>query len=97
MSGGDGAFGCARERARERRRGRVRRSGGPNGSGVSLAASRWLGEGQVGSCVPACAGAVLGLASASRQRLRTGLPLVGWPTMLGLGALPGEHSLSLSF
>ena len=73
----------------------MRRSGGPDDSSVSLAASRWPGEGQAGSCVPACAGAVLGLASTSRQRLRTGLPLVGWPTVLGLGALLGEHSLSL--
>ena len=50
----------------------------PYGNGLVTRGVVLASEGQAGSCVPARAGAVLSLASASRQRLKTGMPLVGW-------------------
>ena len=50
----------------------------PDGHGVAIPSIALAREGQAGSCVPARRGTVLGLASASRQRLKTGMPLVGW-------------------
>ena len=50
----------------------------PYGNGVVIRGVTLASEGQAGSCVPARAGAVLVLASASRQRLKTGMPLVSW-------------------
>ena len=74
----------------------------PYGNGVVIRGVALASEGQAGSCVPARAGAVLGLASASRQRLKTGMPLVGWAGWLGRRVRrpkwvrPGEF-FSLSF
>ena len=50
----------------------------PYGNGVVIRGVALASEGQASSCVPARVGAVLGLASAIRQRLKTGMPLVGW-------------------
>lgn len=50
-------------------------------------------EGQAGSSVPARTGGVLGLSSASRQRLKTGMPLVGWAETAGP---PGKWALGKS-
>ena len=74
-SGVLGSEGEARQRAGW---GQVRGWVDPYGNGVVIRGIALASEGQAGSCMPAHAGAVLGLASASRQRLKTGMPLVGW-------------------
>ena len=70
-----GSEGEARQRAGW---GQVRGRADPYDNGVVIRGVALASEGQAGSCVPARASAVLGLASASRQRLKTGMPLVGW-------------------
>ena len=70
-----GSEGGARQRAGW---GQVRGRADPYGNRVVICGVALANEGQAGSCVPARAGAVLGLASTSRQRLKTGMPLVGW-------------------
>ena len=64
-----GALRRSRVRGGARQRagwGQVRGRADPYDNGVVIHGVALASEGQAGSCVPACAGAVLGLASASR-------------------------------